>query len=915
MKWQLFSKIKPQEMKHIFTKHFFLFAIFLFAGKMIWAQCTPGSCGAGLRCVQIKVNTDPVSDSDPTGFTVSVNGNQVASGASMAPSTNGLVIWSGCLAPGDVLSYTLTDGFGDGLQNAGDNYIVVEGNTVQTNDFTSGSATYTYTVVANLWGDDPCSAGPLTVVTGTTCTPSTPISWTGATATSGVPAPGCASYSTGDIWFSAVVPPSGAVFITTAAGTGTGAITDGGMAVYSAASCSGPFTLVSCDDDTGPGSMPQLNLTGLTPGATIYIRFWDYNDATSGNIGGICISQVIIPPGPPNDNPCGAITLPVDNTGSCTPSNPLAWTNATATAGIPAPGCASYTTGDIWYSFKVPASGAVIINTTAGTGTTPITDGGMAAYSSSSNTCAGPFSLILCDDDTGPGNMPQLTLSGLTPGDSIYIRFWDYSDKTTTDFGGICVTSWTPPPPPPNDNPCNATPLTISSTGSACTPSNPISWSNATATSGVPAPGCASYSTGDIWFSVQVPASGNLYVTTAAGTGTGAITDGGMAAYSGACNNLTLISCDDNAGPGSMPALSLAGLAPGSTIYIRFWDYNDATSGNIGGICASDYSSNDNVCSPLNVTNSGGFSANNSLATPDPSNIQTAITNAGITWSYENTLWYYFNASSFGVPNGTLTIQGDANCGSTDIQGALLRLTAGNCSNPTYKLITQKDCVNPVVLNYTNLSASPDTVYILLIDGCAGAICNFTVSGLILPVNVLDFNGYYQNNVNLLHWNFDAQANVVYYELEKSADGTHFSTLATIQVNGNAAKYFYNDRNPFNGNNYYRLKTVSASGQFTYSTILNIRKRNNAKDLDIISVQPNPVKGSVTADISSVQNMKVRMSIMDETGRTIISGDESLVQGSNRLTYDLAKYPAGLYLLQLTDPASNQRIVKKIVKQ
>ena len=53
-------------------------------------------------------------------------------------------------------------------------------------------------------------------------------------------------------------------------------------------------------------------------------------------------------------------------------------------------------------------------------------------------------------------------------------------------------------PPPSNDDPCNATPLTV---GATC---NYVQYTNdqATATAGVPAPGCASYSgetSGSVW--------------------------------------------------------------------------------------------------------------------------------------------------------------------------------------------------------------------------------------------------------------------------------------------------------------------------------------------------------------------------------------------------------------------------------
>jgi hypothetical protein len=123
---------------------------------------------------------------------------------------------------------------------------------------------------------------------------------------------------------------------------------------------------------------------------------------------------------------------------------------------------------------------------------------------------------------------------------------------------------------PANDDPCGATALSISNSITYTTYSN----AGATATSGPPEPGCASYSTADVWFSVTVPASGIINFDSQTGT----ITDGGMAIYSGTCNSLTLVECDDDDSPnGLMPYISLTGRTPGETLWIRMWDYDDGT--------------------------------------------------------------------------------------------------------------------------------------------------------------------------------------------------------------------------------------------------------------------------------------------------------------------------------------------------
>ncbi|MEO8771800.1 MAG: proprotein convertase P-domain-containing protein, partial [Ferruginibacter sp.] len=131
---------------------------------------------------------------------------------------------------------------------------------------------------------------------------------------------------------------------------------------------------------------------------------------------------------------------------------------------------------------------------------------------------------------------------------------------------------------PANDNPCTATPIPV---GASCTFTQYTNV-NATATPGVPAPGCANYVGADVWFSAVVPASGSISFD----TNTGGMTDGGMAIYTGTCGALTLLGCnDDGSANGLMPSITETGLTPGTTVFIRVWGYGAANTGTFS-ICA-----------------------------------------------------------------------------------------------------------------------------------------------------------------------------------------------------------------------------------------------------------------------------------------------------------------------------------------
>ncbi len=397
--------------------------------------------------------------------------------------------------------------------------------------------------------DDPC--GAIEIIPDVSCNYQTFTNENSTATDPGVaPAPGCASYTGQDVWFKVVVPPSGALTFDSQ----SGAITDGGMAIYSG-SC-GALTLIACDDDAGTGLMPKIVNNNLTPGDTIWIRFWEYAGGTVGDFG-LCVT--LPPPPPSNDEPCGAISLTADYT-----CNAQTFSNdgATASTSVPDPGCAGYTGGDVWFNVVVPAEGILKFDTQADV----MTDGGMAVYSGDCNN----LNLLACDDNTGTGNMPQIVLQNLTPGETLWIRVWENGNNNNGNFG-ICVTI--PPPPPANDEPCNAFEIIPDVTCNFQVYTN----ENATATPNVPAPGCANYAGGDVWFKVVVPPSGTLIFD---GNNDQVILDGGMALYTGTCDNLSLLTCNDDASAnGLMPKIVANNLNPGDTIWVRFWEYGGDNNG------------------------------------------------------------------------------------------------------------------------------------------------------------------------------------------------------------------------------------------------------------------------------------------------------------------------------------------------
>ncbi|MEO5777971.1 MAG: T9SS type A sorting domain-containing protein [Flavobacterium sp.] len=381
-----------------------------------------------------------------------------------------------------------------------------------------------------------------------------------------------------DVWYSFVATnTTHSISLTNVAGS----VTDMFHSLWTGADCAS-LTLV-------PGTCSDPNIsapTGLTIGQTYYVRVNTYT-ATGGQntTFNICIGTP--PPPPANDECTGAVALTVNADLACGTVTAGTVAGATASA-TDATACFGAEDDDVWYSF-------VATNTTHRISLTGVAGSTTDMFHSLWTGNCATLTLVPGSCSDGDTSNP----AGLTIGQTYFIRVNTYtSTGGQTSTFNVCV--GTLPPPPANDECTNAISLTAGGVyGEFLTDGT----NGGATTSSQTAPAtCGGFSGGDVWYTVTVPASGNLTIETG-DSSTGATgLDTVVTVYSGDCSSLVQVGCDDDgAATGAYSFVSLTGQTPSSTLYLRVYEYSNDNSGSFG-ISAYDASLGNNSFDPSNFS-------------------------------------------------------------------------------------------------------------------------------------------------------------------------------------------------------------------------------------------------------------------------------------------------------------------------
>ncbi|MBS1661720.1 MAG: discoidin domain-containing protein [Bacteroidetes bacterium] len=178
-------------------------------------------------------------------------------------------------------------------------------------------------------------------------------------------------------------------------------------------------------------------------------------------------------------------------------------------------------------------------------------------------------------------------------------------------------------------------------------------------------------------------------------------------------------------------------------------------------------------------------------------------------------------------------------------------------------------------------------------------------SATTLPVKLTDFTAVANNNQRVqLAWTTAQEFNNSYFNIERSTDGTHYSTIGKVPGAGNSSNpihYSWTDTFPSTGKNYYRLKQVDIDGRSEYSPIATATITGAGGQL---SIYPNPARETV--NLVNPSGLLIRdIRIFNLSGREV-------KHFTNTTQLSIGDLPPGVYTLKILTSQGDQ--ILKLLK-
>ncbi len=169
-------------------------------------------------------------------------------------------------------------------------------------------------------------------------------------------------------------------------------------------------------------------------------------------------------------------------------------------------------------------------------------------------------------------------------------------------------------------------------------------------------------------------------------------------------------------------------------------------------------------------------------------------------------------------------------------------------------------------------------------------------SSIVLPVELISFDGKLIENKTRLDWSTASELNVHGFDIEKSNNATDWENFAFVAANNQPSHYREWDNQPFEGVRYYRLKIIDFDGSFEYSNIISVHRAAVAS----LNLYPNPTTQDINIEFKTPNNSVTEIKVVDILGRIVFEKSISTVIGGfQSLKINMEGFASGSYFVRL----------------
>jgi len=190
-----------------------------------------------------------------------------------------------------------------------------------------------------------------------------------------------------------------------------------------------------------------------------------------------------------------------------------------------------------------------------------------------------------------------------------------------------------------------------------------------------------------------------------------------------------------------------------------------------------------------------------------------------------------------------------------------------------------------------------------------GFVWNSTCPGLAaLPVDIVSFSGKINKSNLELKWQVGTEVNLKNYEVERSFNGTSFTSIYTQEANKQYEYLYQLPTDEIRGRRvYFRIKKNDINGKYSYSDVFSIHIPLNNK----FSIYPNPVKDNVVLLLNENTPRLYNINITDLSGKVVLM--TSVMSTNNMLSINTNNLSNGTYVINLI--YNNERLSAKLIVQ